>query len=515
MNGALDPEARRRVNDLFHQALELTPAERPIFVRKACDGASAVADEVLSLLAAHEQTGQFLHEPVSTAARKAAAEAEAASRLVGRTVGQYHVDRILGQGGMGVVYQATDLRLGRVVALKAISPDAVRDEARRERLRREARAAASLTHPGIAMVHALEEFGGDLFIVGEFVPGETLRDELHRGPVNPAALLQTTIELAQALAAAHDHGVVHRDLKPENVIRTPSGQVKILDFGLARMRETPGSPANLTQDGTLFGTPGYMSPEQLRYQSVDGRSDLFSLGVMLYELMTGEHPFAGAVPSATIINILEKEPRPFRASAGQHPSTGNLVLGLEAIIRTLLRKMPEARFASAHQLIAALDRVRGGSASIGTLSGGEGRLDALGWWRFHQVATITFYSLMLIPTWLARHELKVERNTSIGLPIFVIAVVAVVGAITLRMHLRFAATSLPDEFAHQLRTSAKWVRSTDLLFVGAVLSAAFALLWDTEHTVLPVILIIGAVIALIVAAVIEPATTRAAFGRGN
>ena len=291
-------------------------------MRQACEESPAIADEVLSLLAAHDQTSHFLHEPVSTTARKAAAAVEAASHLVGQNVGQYHVDRILGQGGMGVVYQATDLRLGRIVALKAISPDAVRNEARRERLRREARAVAQLTHPGIATVFALEEFGDDLFIAGEFVAGETLREELQRGPVNPAALLQTTIELAQALAAAHDHGVIHRDLKPENVIRTPSGQVKILDFGLARMRDSSAPTGDADRrTARCSARPVTCRRSRFATRPWTARSDLFSLGIMLYELMTGEHPFAGAVPAATIANILEKEPRPFRASADPNPSS--------------------------------------------------------------------------------------------------------------------------------------------------------------------------------------------------
>ena len=505
--GDLNPDARRRVNDLFHQALELNTAQRPEFVRRACEGSDAIAREVLELLEAHEHTDQFVLPPISSAARSLAQAAADAQALVGRQVGQYRVDAILGQGGMGVVYEATDLRLGRVVALKAISPDVTRDAARRERLRREARAAASLSHPGIATVYALEEFDDHLFIAGEFVAGETLRDEAERGPMEPGRLLQTAIELAQALESAHDHGVIHRDLKPENVIRQPSGHVKILDFGLARMRDTPAGAPVLTQEGTLFGTPAYMAPEQIRRKEVDGRSDLFSLGIMLYELLTGEHPFGGADPAETIIAIVEREPRLFRASGEVRRPSGTVRAGLESVIRTLLRKTPAARFASAHELRAALERVQSGqliAPAIGPLVPAS---DAYRWWTFHQIATCVFYVLLLIPIWLARRTL----GTDLGLPLFLAAVVAVVGAVTLRMHLLFAVTSLPDEFDHQHRSSARWVRATDWLLVAAAAASGLAIY--RQNSVDAVILIICAVIALIVSTVIEPATARAAFGR--
>ena len=239
--------AWNRVNEVFHQALELAPDERAAFVQGACANAPAIGDEVLSLLAAHARTAQFLAEtgmgatgnPVSPTAR----------HRLDTIVGQYRVVAILGEGGMGVVYQAEDLRLGRRVALKAISSAVAGDPVRRDRLRREARTAAALTHPGIATVYALEEFGDNLYIAGEFVAGETLREEVGRGPTELGLLLNTAIEFAHALSAAHDRGVIHRDLKPENVIRTPSGHVKILDFGLARMRDLPAELAQLTADG--------------------------------------------------------------------------------------------------------------------------------------------------------------------------------------------------------------------------------------------------------------------------
>jgi len=505
MAAEMDPEDRRRINDLFHRALDLASSERRAFVRDACVDSAAIADEVLSLLAAHDRTDLFPMEPALDSARRLALATEAAFQRVGRTVGQYRIDRILGQGGMGVVYQAFDQRLNIFVALKAISPDVTRDPTRRERLRREAQAGARLKHPGIAWIYALEEFGDDLFIAGEFIEGETLRDEIGRGPTDANVVLDTAIQLADALAAAHDQSIIHRDLKPENVMREPHGRVRILDFGLAQIRDLPAALVNLTEQGGLFGTPGYMSPEQIRRETLDGRSDLFSLGILLFELLTGTHPFGGGDQASTIAAILQKEPQPFRSATDPKPASGSITPGLEGVIRTLLRKSPAARFSSAHQLRAALERLRGGDRSAVAFGGVQ--TDAVWWWKFHQAATSAFYVLLLIPTWQARNLLGNDR----GLPLFLVAIVAAVAAITLRGHLVFAATSMPDEFAHQHRANARWVRTTDLLFVAAVAASGLAVLQKASG--LAVVLVILSVIALLVATVVEPATKRAAFGQ--
>ncbi|HEX5069905.1 MAG TPA: serine/threonine-protein kinase [Vicinamibacterales bacterium] len=507
--GAVSPEDRRRVNDLFHRALELPAVERADFVRRASEGSDVVANEVLSLLQAHEQPDQILDAPLSPKARELAEAAAKAAALVGQQLGQYRVDRILGQGGMGVVYEAWDSDLNRIVAMKCLSPDTTRDPARRERLKREARAGAAFNHPGIATVYTTEEFDGDLFLVSEFVPGETLRDEVARGPVEPARLLQTAIELAQALGAAHDHGVIHRDLKPENVIRMPNGHVKILDFGLARLRDAPPGTQTLTVDGQVFGTPAYMAPEQLRREPVDARSDLFSLGVMLYELLFGEHPFGGADPAATIVAIVESEPRWPRAS-GEVRASGALRTGLEEIIHTLLRKTPAARFRSAHELAAALERTQTGRAGGPVLQPVAPNPDALRWWTFHQAATCAFYVLLLIPIGFAGQLL----GDDIGVPLFLAALVVVVGAVTLRGHLWFTANSMPDEFDHQYVKTARWVRMTDWILVTVAAGTGVAVYRsEGPGRVYAVILLIGAVTSLIASAVIEPATSRAAFGR--
>ena len=195
----------------------------------------------------------------------------------GTDIGPYRIVEEIGRGGMGVVYDAEDTRLRRTVALKALPAEYARDPVRRERLTREARAAAALTHPSIATIYALEEHDGSLYLVSELVRGQTLRDELARGPLPPERLLPTLIELASGLAAAHAAGIVHRDFKPENIVRCLDGRVKILDFGLARLA---ANETRLTQTGTALGTPGYMPPEQLAGQDVDARTDVFAFGVV-------------------------------------------------------------------------------------------------------------------------------------------------------------------------------------------------------------------------------------------
>ena len=207
---------------------------------------------------------------------------------------------------MGVVYAAEDQRLRRTVALKALTPEYTRDPLRRERLTREARAAAALLHPAIATIFALEEIDGELYITSELVRGRTLREELRDGPLAASQLLPVLLTIATALSAAHEHGIVHRDLKPENIIRRDDGQIKVLDFGLAQRPSTTDAPAStrLTEVGSALGTPGYMAPEQLSGKEVDARADIFAFGVLVWELATGEHPF-GTDPASILARMTE------------------------------------------------------------------------------------------------------------------------------------------------------------------------------------------------------------------
>jgi serine/threonine protein kinase len=282
---------------------------------------------------------------------------------IGAVIGHYRIQRKLGQGGMGVVYLAEDMRLGRPVALKTLAREYADNPERRKRFLNEARAAAALNHVGIASVYELEEHGEDVFIIFEYVEGITLRALLQAGTPELDELLDITVQIATALEAAHAKGIVHRDLKPENVMRRPTGEVKVLDFGLARMESgvigtcSTTQSYGLTQVGTVMGTVGYMSPEQLEGKPTDFRSDIFSFGVMLYELATGTHPFAGETPVSTIANVMTHEPPPLTSANTLHPPE------LERIARKCLRKSRDDRYQSTRDLVVDLKDLKHHSSS--------------------------------------------------------------------------------------------------------------------------------------------------------
>jgi len=493
----LAPEDWARANDLFHRAVELPRADREALLDAECAGQTVLRTEVVSLLEAHDRSGSFLDRPAA-----AALDPGELDPLVGRQLGQYRVTRRIGAGGMGVVYEADDTRLGRTVALKALTPEFTHDGKRRERLRREARAAAGLTHPGIATVYALEEIDGHMYIATEFVPGETLRDELTGGPLPTSRVIDLGIAISQALAAAHERGVIHRDLKPENVIALPDGGVKILDFGLARFREPQGDP-NLTRDGGVLGTPSYMSPEQIRGETIDARSDLFALGTMLFELAHGSNPFKGTDSSTTLARILDADPPKWSASGSG--SDGAAAKALAAVVHRCLARRPGDRFATAREVAAALEAAREGLTPPPVALPPADDRRAAWWWQFHQVAVTVAYAVLLIPLWLATQE----TGGGTSLLAFVAGAVAVTTAGVFRLHLRFAASALPGELGRQRAHARPWLRLADAAFV-AVLAIQGARVLDAWPE-LGVLLIAAAVVVLLVATVVEPATTRAAL----
>ena len=408
----MEPKRWHRLNDIFHKALEEEPSRRASFLEEACGEDASLRDEVKSLLAYHDQAAEATDTPTHLVGAEEARNTHTGS-LVGQTLHQYVVTRQLGQGGMGVVYLADDTRLGRPVAIKALSREFTQDAERRERLRREARTAAGLSHAGIATVFSLEEFGDDLYIVSESVPGTTLRDEVTAGPSAVAALLDTGIEIARALAVAHQQGVVHRDLKPENVMRTTDGSIKILDFGLARVRNPEsgwaGSGTRLTEPGAVLGTPGYMPPEQLRGSEVDFRADIFSFGVLLYELASGTHPFTSSSAASTIARVLESDPPDITQLSPSCPR------GLDEIIARCLQKEPGRRFGTTEELLETLQQLRRDlaeseaprstvSKKAAHVAGTKRRppLSPVWWWQFHQASVGVGYYLMLIPLWSVR-----------------------------------------------------------------------------------------------------------------
>jgi hypothetical protein len=467
------------VTDLFHRALDEPAASRAAWLDETCGADATLRAQLDSLLAAHAGLDPSDDAP-----------------LLAGSVGPYRLVRALGAGGMGVVYLAEDTRLGRQVALKALAPESANDADRRERLRREARAAAALSHPGIATVFALEEIDGALYIVSEFVPGATLREEIAAGPLPAARVINTGIALADALAAAHAHGIVHRDIKPENVMRTPEGVVKILDFGLAHDAANPdrrSAPARLTRDGAILGTPAYMAPEQIRHEAVDARTDLFALGVVLYELASGTHPFADATTAATIGRVLERDAPVVDGPIGP-------------VIARCLAKRPAERFGTASDVRRALEGIRDGRLLLEVGGTGSAQTRAvLKWWEFHQAATAAAYLGLLVPLWYARDAI----DRTYGLPLFLVALAAVLAATSLRLHLWFTVRWYPTERIVQERRSRPWVRLADITFVGAIVLMMAATM--TSHNRIAVLLVAAAVGVVVSFAIVEPATTRAAF----
>lgn len=348
----MDAERWRRVNDLFHAALERDPGGRDDFLAEACAGDEALRAEVASLLRLRSGPGVVDRPAVEADPGLLAA---AGDPLIGRRLGPYEVAALLGRGGMGVVYLGHDTRLRRPVAIKALSPAFTHDGRMRARLRREAMAAAALSHPGVATVFALEEFEEQLYLVQEFVSGRTLRAVMNEraGRMAAAEIVGVALDVARALAAAHAHGVLHRDLKPENVLRTPDGGIKVVDFGLARFEPGAGGgdAETLTRPGALPGTPAYMAPEALRGDAVDARADQFSFGVLLYEMIAGEHPFGGG-GAGTVARILEAEP-PDPGSAGPERPPA-----LVRVVTTCLAPAPRGRYPTTAALVSALEAVR-------------------------------------------------------------------------------------------------------------------------------------------------------------
>jgi eukaryotic-like serine/threonine-protein kinase len=498
----------QRVRDVFEAALERAPADRAAFVSESCAGAEAVRAEVTSLLRAHQRAGDFMEAPAAEAAADPVADPSGES-LEGKTVGHYLVRQEIGRGGMGIVYLAEDLQLSRRVAMKVLPPALGRERAWRERLRQEARAAATLSHPGIATVHALESIDEGLYLVSEYVTGPTLRALLDRGPIGPQDAIEIAAQLARALAAAHAHGVVHRDLKPENVIRTPSGTVKILDFGLAR--DERGGQERLTRIGTLMGTPAYMSPEQARGQDADFRTDLFSWGTLVYEMASGSNPFASSSAVSTLGRVAEFEPPPLSSVARSWPA------GLDAIVGRCLRKSPAERYPTTQALVAdveqlqsaaAADRLSGsGTPAVGPAVRGAASGSRV-WWQVHQAVIAAVYAATLYPAWLIRSWLPQPWGAW-----FLIGLLAcAAGAIGLRLHLWFAARCYPGDLpAIQRKRAGPWIRGFDLGFAGCLLAVALAI--GVGHGAMAAAMAGVSVLVLIASLLIEPATAAAAFAQ--
>ena len=341
----MTPERWQQVKDIFNSAITYRPDERSLFISRACSGDEELRSEVESLIASHEESGSFIDKPAFEAAAGLLAN-EKAELKSGQTVASYEVISFLSRGGMGEVYLAEDKRLGRKVALKLLPASFTTDQDRLRRFEQEARAASALNHPNIITIYEIREAAGSHVIATEFVEGETLRHRLSRAPLTLSEALNVAMQVADALSAAHKAGIIHRDIKPENIMLRPDGYVKVLDFGLAKLSEqaTPAVAAEAptiqvrTGSGIVIGTAGYMSPEQARGLGVDHRSDIFSLGAVIYEMLARRKPFEGDTPSDTLAAILKTEP----------PSLTRIAKGVPAelvrIVNKSLRKDREERY---------------------------------------------------------------------------------------------------------------------------------------------------------------------------
>src|SRR5688500_3227791 len=292
----MNAERWQQVEQLYHDAMERAAGERAAFLAEACAGDERLRREVESLLAYEDRAENFIESPALEVAAKMMAEEEVATELAGQTINQYQIISHLGTGGMGEVYLAEDTRLARRVALKFLPALLTQDKAHLRRFEQEARAVAALSHPNVCVIHEVVETGeGRHCIVMEYVEGVTLRERMAEGRMKVEEALDAAVQIASALSAAHAAGIVHRDIKPENIMLRRDGYVKILDFGLAKLVEEESQPLDheadtralqlKTQPGMVMGTVGYMSPEQARGLPVDARTDVWSLGVVLYEML--------------------------------------------------------------------------------------------------------------------------------------------------------------------------------------------------------------------------------------
>src|SRR5881392_3226338 len=314
----MTPARLQTIEEIFYAALEQDPDDVARFLETACGGDELLRRKVEALLASRERVGNFIETPAVGIATRIIENAQADS-LVGQTFGHYKISKRIGSGGMGEVYLATDMVAGRKAALKLLPMRFTGDAERLKRFQQEARAVVALNHPNILTVYEIGEDHSTHYIASELIEGETLRQRLTRGRMELSEAVDVAIQVASALAAAHEAGIVHRDINPGNIMLRPDGYVKVLDFGIAKLAEQevpvtiPTDEALLlveTNLGSILGTVPYMSPEQTCGAPADKRTDIWSLGVILYEMVTGHQPFVGEAPREVMTSIREKQPPP-------------------------------------------------------------------------------------------------------------------------------------------------------------------------------------------------------------
>jgi serine/threonine protein kinase len=368
----MDPERWRNIESLYDLIVDFDEDRRKEILKQAGELEEGIRQEVERLLLCREAAGDFLERPALEVALKNLAREQpecqvAENAQLNKMVSHYKFLTILGKGGMAVVYKAEDMKRGRYVALKVLHKDA-NGGSTRERFVREAKAAYALRHPNICRVYAIErDHNFNPFIAMEFLEGETLKQRMVRRALELGEILLIVRQIAQGLDAAHSAGVIHRDIKPSNIFLTSENEIKILDFGLAKFTGDfgacsesavasdaafPGDDITLTGSGTVVGTVAYMSPEQALGEELDLRTDLFSLGVVMYEMSTGQLPFSGKTYPALFNKLLNREPIPPAALNKKVPRE------LELIIRKALRKKADSRYRSAKEMIADIDELK-------------------------------------------------------------------------------------------------------------------------------------------------------------
>jgi serine/threonine protein kinase/tetratricopeptide (TPR) repeat protein len=360
-------ERWRQVEEIYHSALEREEGQRAGFLKEACAGDEALRREVESLLAHKEKAESFIETSALKAATKGLVEDQPQS-LVGRQLGSYKILSQLGAGGMGEVYLAQDTRLDRAIALKILPAGVASNQDRMRRFIREAKSASALKHPNVAHIYEIGELEGVNFIAMEYVEGQTLAAKIDGRPLDSAEIVEISRQVADALDEAQSKGITHRDIKPANLMLTSRGQVKVLDFGLAKIAQPEGqavasnmSTVAKTEMGVVMGTVEYMSPEQVLGREVDHRTDIFSLGVVLYEMATGRRPFSGTTATETIDQILHAQPEAVARFNYNVPAE------LERIVGKCLEKDRERRYQSARELLfdlRNLERDRGSGAAF-------------------------------------------------------------------------------------------------------------------------------------------------------
>ncbi len=369
----------KKIEDILHSALELPESERRPFVERACDGDSELRHEVVSLLELDTEAENFIESPPDDIAADVISSRDTGSDIIGKTLDKYRVIKRIAAGGMGEVFLAEDTKLDRKVALKILPPQFSSDPERQLRFEQEAKAISALNHRNIITIYDIETVEGVNFMATEFVEGRTLREIIAAGPISWNDAVRISIDIASALSAAHSVGIIHRDIKPANVMVRRDGDVKVLDFGLAKLTASSGQSGSFdTRDHTaqnrVMGTISYMSPEQALGERLDSRTDIFSLGVVMYEMLSGVQPFAGPSEAAIYNATINKTPPPLALSSQGIPPE------LDRIIHKSLAKKAEERYQTAEALRYDLERLdRRSESSSFTSSSFLGGTEAK-WW---------------------------------------------------------------------------------------------------------------------------------------